>query len=106
MSISLSNLISTGVTGFWASTGQTWQQVTRSSNVTYTNSTANPIVVNMALATTTVGVYIDFYVGTQLFNNIAFASSGQSQGFVSFIVPPGQTYKAIYPGSAGWYELR
>jgi hypothetical protein len=82
--------------------GQTWQDVTssRSSGVTYTNSTGKPIMVNIgentnSAATLTVG-------GVQ----VAQSTITGGDGTMSAIVPNGTTYVATFGGLNFWAELR
>lgn len=88
--------------------GQTWQAVTRTSGVTYTNSTGKPILLNVVTAvnntsgsgaTITVdGLIVSSTLGTA-------AAIGMSQNVTqSVIIPNGSTYIVTGTGSA--FELR
>ena len=86
--------------------GQTWQIVSRSSNVTYTNSTGKPIAIS--------GYYnelgdvsksIRIIVGSV---TVAWSdSSNHSDDQVFAIIPSGNTYVVTVIGTTGnWRELR
>jgi hypothetical protein len=90
--------------------GQTWQTVTRSSGVTYTNTTGKPICFMMSFAQ---GSGSNEYVyltvgGTTIFFIAAVVVSGVVFGQNMAIIPPGVTYS--YAQSTGVtknvYELR
>jgi hypothetical protein len=92
--------------------GQTWQNMTssRAINVTYTNDTGRPIMVNIRGAFT-VNQYVEILIGGSVI--VAHAgwnsfASGQVLGTVSAIIPDGNTYQATSPGmnSMFWAELR
>lgn len=80
--------------------GQSWQSVTRSAGVTYTNTTGKPIM-----------VMIDCYVGASTYvyviiNGISVAYPNSRQNF-SFIVPAGHTYLVEQNVTVNrWKELR
>ena len=92
--------------------GQTWQDVTssRSSGVTYTNSTGKPIMISVIATGRDAAVTI--YVGSVLVatqTDIYDGPSNASTG--STIVPAGATYRAISTNKYGvnvtsWAELR
>jgi hypothetical protein len=91
---------------------QTWQDVTasRAINVTYTNSTGRPIMVNITGAFT-VNQYVEILIGGSVI--VAKAAwdgfaSGRVWGTVSAIIPAGNTYQATSTGlnSLSWAELR
>lgn len=72
--------------------GQSWQTVTRTSGVTYTNSTGKPIIV-MAFG---VSNNVDNGISGAVNGDIATWSSFEESGTdlnISFVVPPGSTYK-------------
>ena len=91
---------------------QTWQDLTssRASGVTYTNSTARPVLVSISLSDTysqspTVSIYVGgFLILTNKYDD------GQNFGSFShsFIVPSGSTYSISSPLSTiqTWSELR
>jgi len=106
-------LTSNGTT--WQSTAQTglgynqtWQSVTRSAGVTYTNSTGKPIVVALTVNTTSGTNEGNFQVGGVIiysWNNSA--TSFQSR--LQIVIPVGATY--VYNNInnspfADWVELR
>ena len=86
--------------------GQTWQNVSRSSNVTYTNSTGKPIAIS--------GYYIQVSGGTKTIQitvgniRVAFSDSGDDNDNQVFaIIPSGSTYVVRVRGTTGnWRELR
>ena len=89
------------IAGGFLGVGQTWTAVaaSRSSGVTYTNSTGKPIMV--AISQSLSG-------GTITIGGVSriFAAGGSVQPFV-FIVPNGVTYKAIITSFITyWHELR
>jgi hypothetical protein len=91
--------------------GQTWQSVTRSAGVTYTNSTGKPICFLMTFAagagsndyvTLDIGGVSIFFIGAVLVSGVVF---GQNMA----IIPPGFNYS--YTATRGStsknvYELR
>jgi hypothetical protein len=92
--------------------GQTWQNMTssRSLNVTYTNDTGRPIMVNITGAFT-VNQYVEILIGgSVVVAKAAWDSfaSGRVWGTVSAIVPAGNTYQATSTGlnTMSWAELR
>lgn len=87
---------------------QTWQNFTgsRSSGVTYTNTTGKPIVVsvwgnfrnnNWVAYTTVNGVVCNYLRDGTNYNGGVMTTA---------IVPTGQTYKVNISGITGWAELR
>lgn len=108
-------LTSNGTT--WASSapislgvGQSWTNVlsSRSSGVTYTNSTGKPIMVIVGSGSTN-GGQIKFL--TVNVGGINFYQDGTGDGqTISFVVPNGDTYSATIAGSyttlQAWIELR
>lgn len=85
---------------------QTWQDVTssRASNVTYTNTTSKPIMVMVSTGNGNYG-FNQVYVNGLL---IEWVVDGDFSGgtSITFIVPPGATYKVIYIAAWVWAELR
>lgn len=81
--------------------GQTWQTPSRSSGVTYYNTTNRPIVVSIAL-----GQVNNSYLYFQVNGATVFHTQINAQNYASLfaIVPPGNTYLGSYTGT--WYELR
>ena len=95
--------------------GQTWQDVTgsRSSGVTYTNSTGKPIMVNVFSSGIDSSFSLYAYCQGVLVGYGGGGGGGDARrtGFASFIVPDGGTYSASYSGGALgstllWAELR
>lgn len=85
---------------------QTWQAVSRSSGVTYTNSTGKPIVVSVARYGGN-GSQTTLYVGGNIAGQVQVDQYGGSEQMVT-IVPNGATY-AIYNSNgivSGCWELR
>ena len=92
--------------------GQTWQNMTasRSYNVTYTNDTGRPIMVNIMVAVT-VNQYVEILIGgSVVVSKVQWDSfaSGRVWGTASAIIPAGNTYQAVSTGtnSMTWAELR
>ena len=89
--------------------GQTWQDMTGSRAVatTYTNTTGRPIMV--IIGATSVG---DSRVSVQIgslgeFGNQSYMAPGTDMASVSFVVPPGDTYRLVaITGTLSWMELR
>jgi hypothetical protein len=84
--------------------GQTWQVVSRSLAVTYTNSTNRPIQVS---------IYFLGSSGSEFrVNGLTIASNSSQTGWmtVSEVIPPNATYQLVDIngglGSLNWYELR
>lgn len=102
-------LTSNGTT--WASStpekgigsGQTWQDVaaSRVSNVVYTNSTSQPIMVMIEISSGSMSIT----VGLALIA-APQAANGNTITALSFIVPIGSTYKVVGSGITKWHELR
>jgi len=92
-------------TGGGLGSGQTWQLVTRTSGTQYTNSTGNPIAVQMNL-TGGGGISGSITVGATTPVSLSNGGGGQNQyGFT--IVPTGSTYTLSYSApTATVYELR
>jgi hypothetical protein len=96
-----SAILSTGL-GY----GQTWQAVSRSPDITYTNSTGKPIVVAVYAYSAGLNGGMTGYVnGTAVYTSVGIW--GYSSVDLVFIVPDGATYRVSNPGVAvGWMELR
>lgn len=95
---------------------QSWQNVRggRALNVNYTNDTGKPIMVAVTLVTPT-GAFsyampIVTVDGNQILRNSGTAAGTPQPGGVTFIVPPGQSYRVGRGGGTEgiqfWYELR
>jgi hypothetical protein len=82
---------------------QTWQSVTRSAGVTYTNSTGKPIAFLMAYAAGAGGNdYVTITIGGVSFSFIqAVLVSGVVFGENMAIIPPGFTYSYTSTGGVG-----
>jgi hypothetical protein len=89
---------------------QTWQNVASSRAVatTYTNSTGRPIMVAVALSSSTASTLYATVSGLSM-GGTSVGSSGYSSG-ISFIVPSGATYSVTMnagsPSINTWLELR
>lgn len=83
--------------------GQTWQSVTRTSGVTYYNTTGKPInVLSQAAAG---GATVDTWtVGGVGLPNIVPGTA--TNNVISFVVPPGVAYSHTTVGTITVYELR
>ena len=89
--------------------GQTWQTVTRSSGVTYTNSTGSPIEVQAVIGIAGVNNTYNVTVGGLVIVNNSGYGANSNYGYpVAFVVPDGVTYKiTIVVGTLdSWKELR
>ena len=100
------------VGGLCLGVNQTWQNVlaSRSSGVTYTNTTGRPIMVIVGAGDTnnlspTLTVVVD---GITIISGGYDASTGGGNISVSFIVPAGSTYSATITVTtiSHWVELR
>jgi hypothetical protein len=82
---------------------QTWQSVTRTSGVTYTNTTGRPInVLSQAAAG---GATVDTWtVGGVALPNIVPGAA--TNNVISFVVPIGATYSHVTVGTVTVFELR
>lgn len=90
--------------------GQSWQNVTgsRSTGVTYTNSTNKPIFVIAQVGNQTNGVYV-YINGTLLIRHWYDVNGGAGQiGYSAgeFIVGPGDTYNVQNGPLQQWWEYR
>ena len=96
----------------FAGTNQTWQDVSasRSSGVTYTNSTDFPIQVSVASGGTGINTVVDISVdGVEVARAQSPTVSGQTvRSFVTAVVPAGSTYVVTRTGGSFivWAELR
>tara|TARA_R110000868_G_scaffold392761_2_gene663540 strand:- start:497 stop:1219 length:723 start_codon:yes stop_codon:yes gene_type:complete len=82
------------VNSFAIGGSQTWQSVSRSLNVTYTNSNSKPIQVNCQ-ATNSSGSGRNFALivaGNQVFSTVGIQGGSSSPIFTGIIVPAGATY--------------
>jgi hypothetical protein len=105
----------TGAVTVAASIGssQSWQAPSRSQGTEYTNSTGRPIMVNVYMTDWDSGFTMIAYVNGL---DIGFMKGGgggdaRRSGFISFIVPPSNTYQVNFSnGATGaqlvWRELR
>jgi hypothetical protein len=82
--------------------GQTWQTVTRTSNVTYYNTTGKPIFLTAVSQASAVNVSVTVDGTIRAFSN---SSTANVAGSASSIVPPGSSYFCTYT-NALVYELR
>ena len=81
--------------------GQTWQAVTRTKNVNYTNSTGRPIGIAYSIQTNgTHQLNID---GIFVINNTDVSGVGIT-GFS--VIPAGSVYYTAGSGLESWFELR
>ncbi|CAB4187346.1 hypothetical protein UFOVP1613_16 [uncultured Caudovirales phage] len=88
--------------------GQTWQNMGRSADVTYTNSTGRPIMVAVYSSAINYS-WIYWYVAGSNWGIQGSGGSGASQfSQCCFVVPAGATYSvSLFNGSIGtWAELR
>ena len=85
--------------------GQTWQDVTgsRSSGVTYTNTTGKPIMVNISATPTSPSNRSIIVDGIDV---AVTDADGSDLGFMSAVVPDGSTYRTNSAGIVLWTELR
>jgi hypothetical protein len=84
--------------------GQTWQAVTRTSGVTYTNSTGRSIVWSQQHTGVAGGSSVTVINGLQVASHVLPNGTFNT----SFIIPPGSTYSATVTGTQAWisFELR
>lgn len=105
------------VHGDW--TGMTWQTASslggRSAGTTYTNSTGKAIMVAVTAYSNMAGTgssfsYGDVYAyvnGLNIVQSSGTSAGSDQPGGVTFIVPPGATYRVDIGGSLSiWTELR
>jgi len=82
--------------------GQTWQTVSRSSGVNYTNSTGKPIYCSIRSGSVQ-NPGMNFYVGGV--SRAYHSTNAGGRFFICCVVPAGEVYKMT--GSVGtWWELR
>jgi len=90
--------------------GQTWQTVTRTAGVTYTNSTGKPICFLMSFGTGSgaTDIVILTIGGTAITFILGILVSGVVFGQNMAIIPPGVAYSFSSTGGVGKsiYELR
>ncbi|MCK9515663.1 MAG: hypothetical protein M0Q87_06380 [Ottowia sp.] len=80
--------------------GQSWQTVTRTSGVTYTNSTSKPIIVVASATSSAVENGLSGLVGSDIVSWSSWPETSTNIN-INFIVPPGNTYKIeVYNASA------
>jgi len=95
--------------GFAASSlgyGQTWQTVTRTSGVTYTNSTGRPIQF-VAIGNGSGAAQFNMTIDGYAFPQVVQSSGGVLSVLASYVIPPGKTYVyTIAVASATIAELR
>lgn len=88
---------------------QTWQDVTasRAVSTTYTNTTGRPIEVIIG-ATSSSDSRVSAQVGSlPEFGSQSYSAPGVDAASVSFVVPPGVTYRLVsITGTLIWLELR
>ena len=77
--------------------GQTWQTVSRTSGVTYTNTTGKPIVISVQGSAAAVTIAI---------GGVGVVVPESGNDYASAIVPNGQTYSASASALLKWIELR
>jgi len=90
--------------------GQSWTNPSRSTNVTYTNSTARPIMVSACFSAATSGGSLSAKVNGIVVAAFTAPSGGTELASTSFVVPPAQTYRIDEVGTVWsvtvWAELR
>jgi hypothetical protein len=85
--------------------GQTWQTVTRTSSVTYYNTTGKPIYLNAASAAGGAGAVVTITVnGIQVANHVSPAVG--SSPIASAVIPPGASYVVGTTNASICQELR
>lgn len=89
--------------------GQNWSNPGKNKNITYTNTGARPILVCVSTNVTSGGGNANIVVNGVLVCNAGNGSSADNEVTLSFIVPPGQTYRMNGTGSrtnvTAWAEL-
>lgn len=86
-----------GGTGY----GQTYQTVTRTSGVTYFNTTGKPIFLCARLGTSDL---LSMTIGALVFQSTATTSTNSQ--WESYVIPVGASYVATYTGGVTFEELR
>lgn len=92
-------------------TNQTWQAVSRTSGVTYTNTTGRPIMLvrsSVSSASANTGASISIDGGTAFIFSRAGSAYGPASAAGAVIIPNGSTYVVtdILPGTISTFELR
>ena len=89
---------------------QTWQNLTssRSTGVTYTNTTDKPILLSVYGSGSPSTGYVQLTLNGALFskNGSDAVASGVFYGTVTAIIPPNNTYYIDSSGIIKWFELR
>jgi hypothetical protein len=88
--------------------GQTWQNVaaSRSSGVTYTNTTGKPIVVSVWGNFSNSNWLARITINGVVANYLRDGTNYNGGVMTTAIVPNGQTYRVDISGISGWAELR
>lgn len=88
--------------------GQTWQTVTRTSGVTYTNSTGRPIMVSVVISAQTTNQSTNLVVNGITVGVAGWLSlaGGSVPATLTTIVPSGGTYVVTSNGTYTAVELR
>jgi len=108
----LSNLGGLAIANQIGGSNQSWIDETgsRSLGTTYTNSTGRPILVSVAISTSSSTYNAYCYVGSVKVAYIACSSSAFTFASCQFIVPSGATYEVVTNAGSGslqqWSELR
>jgi len=113
--LTTANFASSGIKLGLGITGENWYADGYTSGVTYTNSNSYPIM-HSVTGTNSGGngnKQINGYVnGQQVANAGFFSGTGNNNVWISFIVPPGQTFYVDFGGSSvgigisNWWTLR
>lgn len=89
--------------------GQSWTNPGKNKNITYTNVSSRPILVCVSINITSGGGNANAVVNGVTVCNTGNGSSADNEVCLSFIVPPGQTYRVNGSGSrtnvSAWAEL-
>jgi len=109
--LSFANLIN-WIKSFSFGWGQTWQNLTasRSSGVTYTNTTGKPIEIEITIVSNAEGSFVASFTRGEI--SKTFTSYGVSAGYnivFTCVIPAGETYKVNLISRAvldSWLELR
>ncbi len=110
-----STLVGTNITGTannlnaGLGVNQTWQVVTRSTGVTYTNSTGKPIMAAVAFTNSAANTVQGLTINSNSVYCAGVTTAGGAAGF-SLIIPDGATYTFLTNGGSAtlvsWQELR